>query len=455
MKRSTFFILFIIACHWLQAQSVGIGTTTPHASAQIDVSSTNKGVLLPRITTAQRKAITSPEQGLMVFDTDKRTIMIYEGTRWGQLVYKDSEQAETVRRKDSSGQVSDRLGASVAMSGDYAIAGCPYADNGANTDQGAAIIFERVNGNWVQKAKVWAADGAVNDLFGFSVSISGDYAVVGAYQKDGIGTDTSRGAAYVFVRTGNVWTQQAKLLASDGAANDHFGYSVGISGDNIIIGTPDDNLGANADQGSVYFFSRNGTLWQQDIRLTTSGAFNHFGYSVAISNIYAIVGSPGNSSAIVYVKGTPNWSAISSFTKAGEFGTAVSIDGETAAVGNPNSSATGIVYVFARGAFGIWTEQAFFDSPSPQNDDQFGISVSLNDNGNELLVGSPSTAYGSGGPGTAFIFKRTGVNWGYSRKVDDSSPVSYGRFANSVAFYGFNLVIGAQIQGEIHFLNLE
>jgi hypothetical protein len=450
-KKIVTLLLLISLYKTVTGQNVGIGTNAPSASAQLDVSSTNKGVLLPRITTAQRKAIVSPEQGLMVFDSDKRTIMIYEGTRWGQLVYKDSEQAETVSRKDSAGHFSDRFGTSVAMSGDYVIAGSPYADNGANTDQGAAIIFHRVNGNWVQQARLLAADGAVNDRFGISVSINGNYALVGAYQKDGAGADTSRGAAYVFLRTGNVWTQQAKLLASDGAANDHFGYSVSIYGDNIIVGAPDDNVGANTDQGSIYFFSRNGTLWQQDIRLSTPGILNHHGYSVAMGSNHAIAGAPGNSSAHIYIKGASIWSLTSSFTKTNDFGSAVSIDGETAAVGNPTY--TGAVYVFVRNTSGFWTEQASIDSPQPQPEDNFGIAVCLK--GNQLLIGSPSNISGSGLPGNAFLFTRTGTSWAYTRRVDDSSPNAYAQFGNSVAFDGFNLAIGAHLQSQVYFINIE
>jgi FG-GAP repeat len=461
MKKIFLFIILFIATHKMAlSQSIGIGTTSPNASAQLDITSTTKGTLLPRMTTAQRKAIANPEPGLMVFDTDKRTIMIYEGIRWGQLAYKDSDQmTETIMRKDSLGQVNDRLGASVAIDGEYAIAGSPFADNGATDDQGTAFIFHRINGTWIQEAKLLAADGAAYDLFGYSVSISGNYAVVGAYQKDGAGTDTSRGAAYVFFRTGNVWAQQAKLTAADGLANDHFGYSVGISYDNIIVGAPDDNVGAAADQGSVYFYSRNGTAWQQDIRLSSSGAGNHLGFSVSISSFYAIASAPGNSSASVYINGIPTWAGVSGFTRFGAFGSAVSINGETAAVGDySNNQSQGIVYVFIKGAFGIWTEQTFLYGSSPQPEDAFGFSVSVK--GDQLLVGSPATVYAANQPpGSAFLFTRTGTIWTYKRKIEDSSPQAVGQFGNSVAIDGFNMIIGAHFnssrRGEVHFLNLE
>ncbi|MES2777569.1 MAG: hypothetical protein V4722_25545 [Bacteroidota bacterium] len=463
MKKLLSLWIGLISGICLMAQSVGIGTTTPDPSAVLDINSSKKGALLPRMTTAERKAIEGPEPGLMVFDTDKRTIMIFEGTRWGQLVYRDSEQmTETISRIDTSGQSLDKLGTSVAISGEYAIAGSPYADNGANADQGAAIIFHRENGSWVQQAKIRASDGAAGDLFGFSVSISGDYVVVGAYQKDGTGTDTSRGAAYVFLRTGNSWTQQARIMASDGAANDHFGYSVGISVDNIIVGAPDDNVGAEADQGSVYFYHRNNTVWSQDIRLNSSGsgAYNHLGFSVSISSIYAIAGSPGNSAAYIFFRGIPTWSIVGGFIKFGAFGSSVSINGETAVVGNyaalnANGDVNvGLVYVFVRGNLGVWVEQAFIQNPANHEEDKFGFSVTVF--GNTMLVGAPAGSAQPALPGTVYLYTKFGTTWGFTRKIDDSSPQSYGQFGKSVAMDGFNLIVGANInKGEVHFLNLE
>lgn len=108
-----------------------------------------------------------------------------------------------------------------------------------------------------QSVKLTASDGAAGDRFGNGISISGDTAVVGAWADD-IGANVNQGSAYVFVKTGTTWTQQAKLTASDGAANDTFGYSVSISGNTIVVGSDVDDVGANVNQGSAYVFVRNG-----------------------------------------------------------------------------------------------------------------------------------------------------------------------------------------------------
>jgi len=123
--------------------------------------------------------------------------------------------------------------------------------------RGALILSEQ--------AKLTASDGAADDRFGFSVSISGDTAVIGANLDDGVGSDS--GSAYVFVRSGTTWTEQAKLTASDAAALDRFGWSVSVNGDTAVIGAPfDDDAVLNI--GSTYVFVRSGTSWTLQQKLT-------------------------------------------------------------------------------------------------------------------------------------------------------------------------------------------
>ncbi|MCH7819670.1 MAG: T9SS type A sorting domain-containing protein, partial [Candidatus Marinimicrobia bacterium] len=152
------------------------------------------------------------------------------------------------------------------------------------------------------------SDGAAEDHFGFSVTISGDYAVVGAGYDDDIGDQS--GSAYVFKRTGTSWTQEAKLLPSDGAALDHFGSSVSISGDYAVVGATGDDDNA-PDAGSAYLFKRSGTSWTQEAKILASdGATgDYFGLSgsASISGDYAVVGAfdaddngSGSGSAYVY-----------------------------------------------------------------------------------------------------------------------------------------------------------
>jgi len=155
------------------------------------------------------------------------------------------------------------------------------------------------------ESKLTASDAAATDNFGYSVSISGEYVIVGARFNDDDGS--SSGSAYIFSRSDTTWTQQAKLTASDEAANDEFGYSVSISGDNAIVGAQhNDDDGSNS--GSAYIFNRSGTSWSEQAKHIASDAAadDEFGYSVSISGDHAIVGAfldddAGNASGSAYV----------------------------------------------------------------------------------------------------------------------------------------------------------
>ncbi len=181
----------------------------------------------------------------------------------------------------------DWFGNSVSISGDYVVVGAKF-DNDNGPSSGSAYLFKRTGTSWAQEAKILPSDGAAGDWFGFSVSISGDYALVGARADDDNGS--ASGSAYVFKRTGTSWAQEAKLLPSDGAIEDRFGYSVSISGDYAVVGAwLDDDNGDRS--GSAYIFKRSGTSWAQEANLLPSdgAASDQFGVSVSISGDYAVV----------------------------------------------------------------------------------------------------------------------------------------------------------------------
>ena len=169
------------------------------------------------------------------------------------------------------GAYADLFGSSVSISGDYAIVGAPNDDEGVIKNSGCAYIFERTKGIWSEKAKLLAPDRSGNDVFGFSVSISGDYAIVGKPFDDHTGSNY--GSAYIFHRTEPlpgtiIWSQVAKLVAtteggaSDGGANDFFGTSVAINGDYAIVGAPNDDDNGS-DSGTAYIYQRLENGWGQ------------------------------------------------------------------------------------------------------------------------------------------------------------------------------------------------
>lgn len=195
----------------------------------------------------------------------------------------------------NDGAAQDSFGYSVAISGDTAVVGAPRHYIGSNGWQGSAYVFVCTGTSWIRQQKLTASDGADGDHFGISVAISDDTVVVGAHADD-TGSNTDQGSAYVFVGSGATWSHQQKLTASDGARTDRFGYSVAISGETVVVGAPYDNIGSNGLQGSAYMFVRSGASWSQQEKLTASdgAAADQFGSSVAISRNTVVVGASGD-----------------------------------------------------------------------------------------------------------------------------------------------------------------
>jgi hypothetical protein len=228
--------LLVLAALPLSAEAqIGMGGAA-HPSAALDIKSTTRAFYPPRLTTAARVALVNPQVGALVFDTEKGSMYLYDGNNWVMLTITppDAQQWSDVLADDND--FFDRFGVSVSIAGDYAIIGANEGTGNAALT-GCAYVFLRSGSTWAQQAKLIAADGVAADVasFGESVSISGDVAVVGA-PKSNIGVLPNQGAAYVFVRSGTTWTQQAKLTATDGAATDEFGISVAIDGDYTVNG---------------------------------------------------------------------------------------------------------------------------------------------------------------------------------------------------------------------------
>ena len=196
---------------------------------------------------------------------------------------------EIAKLLDSNGEASDGFGGSVAVDGDTAVIGALQADGNVG-GTGAAFVFLRNAGVWTEQAKLSAIDGAASDGFGGSVALEGDTVVIGAIFHDDNGSNS--GAAYVFTRSAGVWTEQAKLTASDGAASDLFGRSVAVDGDTAVIGADDDDdNGTNS--GSAYVFIRSGITWteQQKLAASDGAPFDRFGESVAVSGTTVVIGA--------------------------------------------------------------------------------------------------------------------------------------------------------------------
>jgi len=342
--------------------------------------------------------------------------------------------------KASNSEEGDLFGSSVAIYGTTIVIGAPGEDGdgtGEGNDSfegaGAVYVFESNGGGWSQQAYLKASNAGEYDEFGVSVSVSGGSIIVGAPSEGGAGGDEQNndleeaGAAYVFVRDGFDWVQQAYLKANNAGDDDLFGDSVSINGDSVVIGasgegsdgsSPADN--SIAEAGAAYVFLRTGTSWNQDgyLKPRVIDGDDGFGWSVAISGDLVVVGAPGedgsgnsprdnrkrgSGAAYVFERGVDGWSQ-QDYLKAREtdvedrFGTSVTISGEVIAVGAPGESgvgnsepdnsslASGAAYVFQRSGTS-WSQRRYLKSEYSAPFDAFGTSVSLSDD--TLLVGAP------------------------------------------------------------------
>lgn len=193
-------------------------------------------------------------------------------------------------------QMGDYFGISIAICGDYAIVGA-YNEDAGGGSAGAAYIYRRLDVNiWDSGVKIMAPDPQDVDLFGNSVAISGDYAIVGAYDEDGGSGDPypSAGAAYIYRRIGpNTWDAGIKIMAPDAQVGDYFGHSVSISEDHAIVSSYNEDSGGDA-AGAAYIFRRTDlNSWSNGIKIMAidAQASDWFGISASISGDYAIVGA--------------------------------------------------------------------------------------------------------------------------------------------------------------------
>ncbi|MCB1207864.1 MAG: hypothetical protein KDK97_00995 [Verrucomicrobiales bacterium] len=362
------------------------------------------------------------------------------------LVLLASGAATTVRSHDvyvkaSNTKFFSKFGQSIAMSGSTLVVGSPYEKSGSagvNGDQnntngsqtGAVYVYVRNGTEWVQQAYLKASNPDIDDHFGQTVAISGNTIVVGAPDEDSAAQSVngdqanndqaSTGAAYVFVRTGTSWVQQAYLKGSNIDSLDSFGVAVAIDGNTIAVGADGEQSGS----GSAYIFVRKGSTWTQQARLRASNANNSdgFGSAVALTGNTLVVGAPFEDSR-------------------------ASDPTDNSA---PNA---GAAYVFGRKGT-AWTEQTILKTSTTYNDngDLFGCSAAIY--ADTVVIGArgeASNATGVNGDrfdnsfnrcGAAFVFRNQDDNWVLQGYLKGKFPAAFNDFGASVAIHRDRILVG-------------
>lgn len=351
--------------------------------------------------------------------------------------------------KASNTGADDAFGSSVAIDGDLIAIGAAGEDSNATTingdesnndagNSGALYLFRLIGDTWVQEAYLKSSNSDAGDHFGSPVAIDGDTLVAGATNDEGPGTET--GSAYVFVRSGGVWTEQARLNATAFGERDNFGSSVAISGDTIVVGATGedgsatgvngvvDNDGNNS--GAAYVFSRSGTSWTQVAYLKASNTDpeDRFGNTVAISGNTIVVGSVNERGSV----------------------------GGINPVSNNDILRTGAVYVFVDIGAG-WEPQATIKAAVPTVNDEFGHRVALRgdllavaawkESGSSTGIDGDESADGAASSGAVYLFSREGSTWTQARYLKASNAGSGDIFGTSLALSsedaGDLIVVGA------------
>lgn len=410
-------------------------------------------------------------------DAGAAYVFVRSGSTWVQQAYLKASNTET----------GDEFGDAVAISGDTIVVGASLEDSSATgvnnstangaSDSGAAYVFVRNAGVWTQQAYLKASNTDAGDHFGRAVGISADTIIVGADGEqssasvvNGNQASNSRagaGAAYVFLRTGSSWAQQAYLKASNTDAGDAFGWSVAISGDTAVVGadgeasaarTVDGTQSSNAaaGAGAAYVFFRTGTTWAQQayLKASNSDASDLFGSSVSISGDTVIVGAPGEDGAVTGVTSADLANAAAScgaayaFVRTGVtwaqqaylkpavsapmlyFGSSVAISGSLVVIGanGDDSAATGVLgdpadtsavdagaaHAFLRDASLAWSAVGYLKASNTGSMDHLGAQVGVSgtsvvvcapyEDGSSPGVDGPSNE-GAGGAGACYTFE--------------------------------------------------
>ncbi|MEN0045868.1 MAG: FG-GAP repeat protein [Bacteroidota bacterium] len=401
----------------------------------------------------------------------------------------EANKITALSRKASAG-----FGNSIALEGEYAIISASGEDiigTNTTTPKGAAYVFKRnQEGKWIQMQRLISSDRATYDIFGSPASISGKYAVIAAPGDGTIDRNlaTATGAVYVFERDENDhWVEKQKLVSSDVRTYDGFAVN-DISGDFIIVGSADQDYDADGNNvlssaGAAYIFERgDDNAWREVQKIVASDRSRQddFGYSVAISGNYAVVGASqktvnsrvrGGAAYIFKRDENGIWQEVqkiiaSDVNQADEFGVAVDIFEDQLIVGtrygdedtaSGNSTLTGIgsAYIFERNASDEWVEVKKLIASDAEVSSSFGLSLSISEHyamvgaiGKDKILGNGDDSKLENA-GAVYIFtKNTNGDWVEIQKLTSSDISAYDRFGNGIAIYGDQVMIGASGEDE-------
>ena len=345
----------------------------------------------------------------------------------------------------------ENFGFSVAIDGTTALVGAIGNTVNGNYAQGAAYVYTETGDTWSLSQMLTASNGAQQDLFGTSVALAGDIAVIGAPFATA-GGHANQGAAYVFTRSNGVWSQTQEITSSDGNINDNFGTRVGVSGTDVLVAAPGAYINGNYQQGALYVFTDTGGTWTQSQKLVgSSGHYNDFmGIALSVARNTAVAGTEADGwsnlgKAYVFTKVNGSWgeSQILHSNDAAPsdgFGEVVATDGTQALIGAPAATVDGAQYQGAAylftGPLGDWTQTSKFSVAGAH-----AVGFSLQVSGDKALIGVGNTVEQDMLFGAVFLMQYSGGAWTEVAPFVPTDMIDSPDFGWALALSGSDILI--------------
>ncbi|MBY0260912.1 MAG: FG-GAP repeat protein, partial [Phycisphaerales bacterium] len=387
-----------------------------------------------------------------------------------------------------------QAGFAVAVSGDWAVVGVPYAEPpvvpfnqmvSQSSARGEALVYRRVNGEWTFHSTLVAQTASTDSRFGQAVAIDGTTIAIGAPEYDHTDIDTffydKAGAVFVFTLNGSVWTEQQQILHPSAAPGDLFGYAVAVKGDLLLVGAPTDNTAAGTDAGSAYTFTRTAGVWGDPhvVAPPDAAANDLFGNSVGIIGSVGItfgryivvsayldddLGADSGSATLfreTLISGGGGgggffWDSVRKFVAADgqagdQFGAALAVGGSVIVFGarleDAAGTSAGAAYIFRNTALvgnPNWGTGSKVTGSGVAANDRFGASVATD--GSTVVVGAPlDDNLGGSNAGAAFIFRSVGGVWTEQQKIGAADRAAEDQFGSAIAVSGSTILVGAPL----------
>lgn len=379
----------------------------------------------------------------------------YDGVDWNLT---------SILEPDDNSGSELKFGISVSLNNNKILIGASQTKNNYGSPSGSAYIFELIEGEWLQTHELFSADRFGYGYFGHSVSLINNRALVGAYRLYDSDTNGA-GAAFIFDLVSSNWVESQKLFMEDGRNGDSFGYSVDLSENRLIIGAYREEDTGFTNSGSAYIYDLNDGIWSLSQKLTTTikNSYDYFGFSVSINGDHALIGAYGNDAisedagaAYIFDYNGSEWTQSSMLlplinNNPKNFGSSTKLHNNQAIIGvlyhNNNGFDSGAAYIFEQ-TNQQWLQTQIIRPNDGDTQDLFGFSLGASSTA--LFISSIVDDDNGPNSGSVYTFKQNNGLWSQDEKLNSNEIIgsTQDSFGISVSFKGNRVAIGAHLDDD-------